>query len=522
MQPELAQGKPIAMRVPLVEGIAPQWRRPLLHLALAWVFLLVLFAHVVIDMVRQYWNSSTYNHILFVPLIVAWLVHLRRTELARVTPHAWWPGLIGMAGALFLWLLGDITGLALATHLALVLMLQASAITLLGVRASAALLFPLAYMLFLVPLGDELVPALQLITADITIALVRLSGIPAVIDGVFIDTPVGLFEVAEACSGVKFLIAMVALGALAAHVCFVSWWRRAAFMAAAVILPILANGVRAWGTIFIAQSQGLEFAVGFDHVFYGWVFFALVMGVLLALSWPFFDRPRDDRFIDGGALAASAWPAKLERLGGKSLACLAGMAILALGVAAWSIAARQVEARVPAQIALPAVAGWQQVETGTGLWWEPRASGAAHRLLGTYQDKDGARVEVFLAVYAAQDEGREAGATGEGALMPDSDWRWHSPGPDFGWGQSDNLQAFTDTQRLALTLYRHRELTTGSVARLKLSNIRDRLAFDPHPTIMLILSAAEDGPVAAEEALHRFLLAIGDPGEWMDRIAQVP
>jgi len=82
-------------------------------------------------------------------------------------------------------------------------------------------------MLFLVPFGDELVPTLQMITADLTIALVHLSGIPAVIDGVFIDTPIGLFEVAEACSGVKFLVAMVALGSLAAHVCFASWWRRA-------------------------------------------------------------------------------------------------------------------------------------------------------------------------------------------------------------------------------------------------------------------------------------------------------
>lgn len=509
-------------RAPLTEAIAPQWRRPLLHLALAWGFLLVMFAHVVADMARQFWDSSTYNHILFVPFIIGWLVHMRSAELGKVTPEAWWLGLLGVAGALFLWLLGDLTGLALATHLALVLALQASAITLLGVRATAALLFPIAYMLFLVPFGDELVPTLQMITADLTIALVHLSGIPAVIDGVFIDTPIGLFEVAEACSGVKFLVAMVALGSLAAHVCFVSWWRRAAFMAAAVILPILANGVRAWGTIYIAQSQGIEFAVGFDHIFYGWVFFALVMGLLLALAWPFFDRPRDDRFIDGQAIAA--WPllAPLERFRAGGAVCLGAIAALSVAVAAWSISARQLEATIPVQITLPAVSGWQQVEAAPGLWWEPHASGADHRLLAFYQDADGARVDVFYALYAAQGEGREAGSFGQGALMPDTDWRWHSPGPDFGMGLSDRLQAYGDTQRLALTLYRHRDLTTGSVARLKLSNIRDRLTFDPHPTITLILSAPEGGPVPAEEALRRFLSATGDTGEWMDRVAQLP
>jgi exosortase/archaeosortase family protein len=62
--------------------------------------------------------------------------------------------------------------------------------------------------------------------------------------------------VAEACSGVKFLIAMVALGVLVANVCFRSWHRRAAFMALCVAVPILANGVRAWGTIYAAQYVG--------------------------------------------------------------------------------------------------------------------------------------------------------------------------------------------------------------------------------------------------------------------------
>jgi exosortase len=69
---------------------------------------------------------------------------------------------------------------------------------------------------------------------------------------VFITAPGGYFEVAEACSGVKFLIAMVAYGTLVANVCFRSWPRRAAFMAMALVVPILANGVRAWGTVFIA------------------------------------------------------------------------------------------------------------------------------------------------------------------------------------------------------------------------------------------------------------------------------
>ena len=281
-------------------------------------------------MVRQYWDISTYNHILLVPLIIGWLVWQRAPQLAQLAPQAWWPGVALVAGSLFVWLLGDISGTATISQIGLVTAMQFAVVTLLGPRVAWALLFPLAFGLFLVPIGEELVPALQMITAQITIALTHASGIPAVIDGVFIDTPVGLFEVAEACSGVKFLVAMVALGTLVSHVCFRSWPRRAAFMAAAVVLPILANGVRAWGTIYIAQSQGIAFAAGFDHIFYGWIFFALVMAALLALGWRFFDRQVDDPFIDARPIANAAWPDRLERLNGNGWSVLAATAALAL------------------------------------------------------------------------------------------------------------------------------------------------------------------------------------------------
>lgn len=139
-------------------------------------------------------------------------------------------------------------------------------------RASLLLALPIAFAAFLVPFGDEIIPPLQLITADIAIVLTRWSGVPASIDGIYINTPAGLFIVAEACSGVKFLVAMVTLGVLVCFTRFASWRRRAEFLAACVIVPIIANGVRAWATIFVAQYIGAEKATGFDHIVYGWVF----------------------------------------------------------------------------------------------------------------------------------------------------------------------------------------------------------------------------------------------------------
>ena len=516
MPPDLA----LKQQAVLTNRLAPAWKKPLLHLAMAWGMLFLLFAPVFADMFRQYWDASTYNHILFVPLIIGWLVFLRAPELAKLTPHAWWPGLLPFAGALFLWLLADMIGIALAAHLAVVVAMQSAVLAMLGPRVSWALLFPLLYGLFLVPFGDELVPALQMITAELTIGLTQWSGVPAQIEGVFIDTPAGLFEVAEACSGVKFLIAMIALGTLTAYVCFKSWSRRALFMLAAIALPILANGVRAWGTIFIAQSQGIEFAAGFDHIFYGWIFFALVMALLLGLSWRYFDRPRDDKFIDADAITANPLFDAMERLSLRWSRCLLIMAALALGFVTWSAQARQVEAEMPRQLFLPEVVGWSRANFPETVWWEPRASGADHRLLGSYVREDGARVELFFALYAAQEEGREAGAIGEGALMPESSWRWHSPGPDMGEGISDRMQSGGQVQRLALTVYRHRWTTTSSVMQLKLSNLRDRLTFSPHPTMMVIVSSQDGGPIPAEEAITGFLQSTGDLHLWIDRVAQ--
>jgi exosortase A len=298
--------------LPSASAALPEaWRKHLPPLALAWAGLFALTWRDWAEMTHQWWDVSTYNHILLVPPILVWLVRQRWPELAKLAPHAWWPGSLLAVAGLAGWLTGTVLGINTVGQLGAVLMLQAAVAVLLGPRVAAGLLFPLAYMYFLVPFGDEVVPALQAITARMAVALTHASGVPAAIDGVFIDTPVGLFEVAEACSGVKFLVAMIALGTLVAHLCFSSWKRRAAFMAVAVVVPVLANGVRAWGTIYIAQSQGIAFAAGFDHIVYGWIFFAAVMAAVLGASWRFFDRSPDDPLIDAAALEASPLLARL-------------------------------------------------------------------------------------------------------------------------------------------------------------------------------------------------------------------
>jgi len=503
----------------LIARIPAQWRAPLLQLTIGWLAIFALTLNDWLEMFDLWWNISTYNHALFVPLILGWLIYARRNQLAEIRPSTWWPGLIALAGALLLWLLGDLAGVNSASQLGAVLALQGCVLAILGPRVGLASLFPLAYMLFLVPFGDELVPALQMITADMVIALTAWSNIPAVVDGVFIDTPAGLFEVAEECSGVKFLIAMTALGTLISYTCFESWKRRALFMTAALALPILANGVRAWGTIFIAQSQGIEFAEGFDHIFYGWVFFALVVGGLLAVSWRWFDRDPEETGIDFPAQQGKPWLARLSAMSLKPKPMLAVVIGMALSVAAWSTLASRVEAAVPDRIAYPEIDDWQQIDFTPEFEWNPKATGADHKLLGRFRSSAGYEVDVVIALYAAQEDGREASAHGEGAFDPNSHWRWIELGPKIAEADSQILLVAGNHKRLVQTTYRVGDMTTGSAAKLRLANMRDRLLLRERPTSMLIISSElQDERLAAQSATE-FRQSIGDAGEWLDRIA---
>jgi exosortase A len=519
MPPELAAR--IRTGPGVLAAIPDRWRSPLALLALAWTGNLLLLLPDWADMAGQWWNISTYNHILLVPAILAWLVRERLPYLTPLTPRGWWPALFPVAGAVLLWVLGAVAGVSIARQLAAVALMVFSVPALLGPRVGAVLAFPLAYMLFMVPFGDELVPALQTITAAITIWLVQLSGVDAAIDGVLIHTPAGLFEVAEACSGVKFLIAMAAFGVLGAGVCFQSWRRRAAFLAVCLVVPVLANGVRAWATVFAAQYVGAERAAGFDHIVYGWIFFGIVIALVLALSWRFFDRPFDAPPVNAARIAGSPWLSRMEALRIGSAWALSALIAMLVAGQVWARAAERLAAPLPRSIALPEVPGWQRIPYAPRTDWRPRAAGADHRLLGRYADAEGREVDVFAAVYASQGEGREAGGFGQGAVPPDGPWAWQSSAPAIGGAHGERLRARGDAGRTAYTWYRTGDILTGSNARLKLAIMTDRLLLRPRPTTMLIVSAEEWAGAPSQPAVAGFVRAVGSVERWMDRIAGV-
>ena len=478
---------------------ALQWRRHAIVLAATLIVLITLFARDAGAMAWQWWNSSTYGHCLFILPLIAWLVWQRRHEVAQVTPRAWAPGLVAVGIAAFGWLIGEAAGVALIRHAALIAMVQAMVLTVLGPAALRALLFPVFYLIFLVPVGDEFVPQMQTLTARMTMGLLHLAQVPAHIDGVFITIPKGWFEVAEACAGVKFLVAMVAYGALVANVCFKSWSRRALFMLLCVVAPTLANGVRAFGTIYAAHLTSVAAATGFDHLVYGWFFFGFVMLLVMGVSWRFFDRGLNDPWLD----TLSNVVGKPRRPGPVAAAAIGVVLIPILWNGTVIAAGRQ---PLPHVVALPDVPGWSRVPIAGGYPWTPRFDGADHRLLGRYRNAQGQQVDVAIALYGWQAEGRKIVGFAQGAIDPASKWAWAAHARAPRGGKAEQMRGPGKVMREAVTFYVLGGGATGDAMTVKWRTLQGRLLGGDQDAAVVIVSA-QGG--AARPAIDAFLGALG-------------
>lgn len=493
-------------------GFDLRWQRHAAMLAGVWLLLLALFRHDAVDLARIYWTNTTFGHCLFVAPVIAWLVWQRRAELAQVAPTGWWPGLALVGAGGFAWLVGDASGVALFRHAGLVAMLQGAVVSVLGPNVSRALLFPLAYMLFLVPFGDFFEEPLQDLTVRMVMPLLHLSGVPASVDGVLITTPNGYFEVAEACSGAKFLIAMIAYGVLVANVCYVSWQRRIGFMAMALVVPVLANGLRAFGTIYAAWWTSVEQATGMDHIVYGWVFFALVMAVVLAIGWRWFDRDPDAAWFD---------PAKLQAVPrwriDAPIASLLVLTVASMFLAWGSLIAARASTLAP-NPALPQVAGWTRAPLSDRAPWQPHYPGADHFLIGRYVDGQGRAVDLAVALYASQHEGKELVGFGIGPIRENDRWVRIEDLPPVAGGAALRMTGPSRIERVAVTWYRVGNTLTGSDKRVKLETFEAKL-FGGEQRAVAVLLSAERGEQDADAAIRDFLRALGPVDALADRLA---
>lgn len=380
-----------------------QWQWSLGALFVVWIGLILLFLETGQSMVDTWLSSTLFGHCFLIPPVSAYLVWIRRKRLSGLAPRIAKLGFPMLAVLAVGGLVGAVSGTQAVQQLAFVSMLVVSVITILGWRIAWRIAFPLFFLFFTIPFGEFAISPLQDVTAVFVVYMLQLVGIPVYLDGLFIHIPSGSFEVAEACAGVRFLISTIALGFIGANQMYRSTKRRLAFIALSFIIPIIANGFRAFGIVMLAHLSDFTVAVGADHLTYGFIFLSFVTVLLLAIGFSFReDMPSERR-------RASAQGVLEVTHGRIVMPVLASVAILVIAVGAdagrrlteYQIAEDTMISLRPIAVSAP----WEQVNVATPNW-NPSFVGADSELYSSYR-RDDQQVDVYLAFYVSQRQDAE-------------------------------------------------------------------------------------------------------------------
>lgn len=374
----------------------------LLIALLIWLF--GWYGETTLSTIAIWKRSETYAHGFLIFPISAYLIWTRRNDVLALRPDPSVFGIIFLMGLGLLWLIAETAGALVVSQYAVVAMVPAIVWGVLGYRVTLALLFPFLFLLFAVPAGDFLLTPMMNLTADFTVAALRITGIPVFREGNFFTVPSGSWSVVEACSGLRYLIASLTLGCLFSYLTYKSFWRRVAFIGLSILVPIVANWIRAYMIVMIGHLSSNRLATGVDHVIYGWVFFGFVM---MLLFW-FGSRWSED-------VKSAPSPIQNQNVSGGQAPHLSGRVavfatIAALTVAVWPSFALHINEAIPnlRPLALSPYAapdGWQ-TSADALTDWEPHFSGHLGSHKQTFENGK-TQVEVLIKYYRNQHQDAE-------------------------------------------------------------------------------------------------------------------
>ncbi len=471
-----------------------------------WLLVLVLFRDTAWSIESIWASSTTFAHGYLVVPIAFWLVYRLRDQLAMLRPRGClWAALLLFPTGL-LWLAASLADVRVVEQLALITMLILGTWMILGTRVCRRILFPLLFLYFAVPMGNELILPLQEFTATATVRMVELSGIPVYREGMQFSLPTGNWHVVEACSGVRYLIASVTLGFLFAYLNYNSWWRRTLLIVLAFLFPVVANALRAYALVMLGHFTEGRLGTGVDHMIYGWVIFGLVIFGMFWLGslWaePELIPPR---------VSDQSPSIRRSLYGVLTGGCLAAVLVLAIG----PLQSRAVNAMAAvdtrAQIVLPVTLGeWRR--TNDMPRWRPQSLGAVTTSGALYVRKG----QVYLEVQrfpALQEDGAEA-VTGYRSLIAVDDRpdmvnygtrKLNSPE---GQLEVTEFRLRQGEQRLRIWYwYRIGERSVGNPYLAKLLEVMLSISGKAVPTDRIVLVAADPEGGSATSAMEDFILA---------------
>ena len=364
-------------------------------------------------MVRMWNVSPMYSYGFAVPLVSGYLLWTRREALRRLTPQpSWLTGGLVLALAIAMTIAARAGGIQIVEQLAFVVALTAAVLLLFGAVYVRVAWAAIAYLLLMIPLWDGFTEPLhepfQQRSAAIGVWLLHVIGVPAYREGTFITLPNLQIEVARVCSGVNYLVAVVALGLPLAYVFLRDNWRRALLLVMAVVVAALSNGLRVTLICALAYYEVGSPLHGPFHVLHG--LFVAGVGYAVLFAGLRVLVPKSDR--QPRAIASSAAVASLSRRSRFGPLPASAVLILVFLLTGSNVLARTSRPVLldPNTDALPAqLREWtadpvsRARRINTPVEWP----GADLEMARRYRRDDGAVVDVYLGYFTSQEQGRE-------------------------------------------------------------------------------------------------------------------
>jgi exosortase D (VPLPA-CTERM-specific) len=258
-------------------------------LAVAAVAAVVPFAGMLAGLYNIWSLQPEYSHGIVIPVISAFLIWRRRVELRELPLTGSWTGLVLVAAGLGLRFLGAGTTMHTLEHYAFLMVLYGLVLALAGPRIFRRLWMPLLILIFAIPLpsffGKTLSLDLQLLSSQLGVWFIRAAGVSVLLEGNVIDLGGYQLEVAEACSGLRYLFPLMTLAFILAYLYRGQWWKRGILFVSSVPITVLMNSLRIGFIGITVDRWGSAMAEGVLHGFEGWLVFMLSTCVLILVAF---------------------------------------------------------------------------------------------------------------------------------------------------------------------------------------------------------------------------------------------
>ncbi|MBA6290419.1 exosortase [Colwellia sp. MB3u-4] len=259
----------------------PTINKPFLCILIIFTAICALNIPVLLTLWRHGFDDGTYSHAYLIPFISLYLYYqlsrngtLQFKETWTVVPTIL---LLLSCGLLFITSNAQIS----VGYWAALLAVFITSVTMLF-RFNYYIVFPAAFLIFIFPFWGVLVPLLQNVSTAAVTYLMNFTGVPTYVEGNFVTIPAGVFEIADGCSGLRYMIVSLAIGSLFVFLNIRDTKRAILFLLMTIIGALLTNWIRITALILIGEYTNMESSLMQDHNTFGWY---LYVPFMIFLFW---------------------------------------------------------------------------------------------------------------------------------------------------------------------------------------------------------------------------------------------